>query len=284
MKIRKRSADADPFTPTFRVDSSKPSVRPSRRSDNTDLAPPSGFTPTFIYHSTLETSGLHKRFLWLIPAIIKGAAGAARGAFRTGGSVASKIANEAIKTGKAFKNTKPDAGNPAKISNLVGKNTKVPSKPPKFGERIKTIKDNKSFKDCLAIAAVSYIEDMAFHAGNNIPEGGFKAEEKALVLTIFTEEDNKGGNEATVQTYNDDFYHPDRLEPGRCSNFNDPFENSISGYDVKLGCCKFYKDPDCNSSIFAATNREHADLQDDSNNSISSFACTFDMNCNDLPP
>lgn len=283
MKAAKRSVEANPFTPTFRVDSSKPPVRPSRRSDSTNPAPPSSFTPTFIVDSKPEISGLHKRFFWLIPAIIKGATGAARGAVRAGGSVAAKIANEAIKSGKAFKNTKPEAGNPAKISSQVGKNTKVPSKPATFGDKIKAIKDNKSFKDCLAIAAVAYVGDMAFHTGTNIPEGGFKAEENALVLTVFTEEDNKGGDESTVQTYNDDFYHPDRLEPGRCSNFDDPFENSITGYDVKLGCCKFYKDPDCKSSIFAAANREHADLQDDANNSISSFACTFDMDCKDIP-
>jgi hypothetical protein len=148
----------------------------------------------FIYDSTLDMPGLHKRFFWLIPAIIPGAA---RGAVRTGSSVASKIANEAIKTGKAFKNTKPDADIPVKISTEVGKNTKVPSKSSTFGERIKTIKDHKSFKDCLAIAAVSYVGDMDFHAGTNIPEGGFKAEEKALVLIVFTEEDSKGGDEAT---------------------------------------------------------------------------------------
>lgn len=200
-----------------------------------------------------------------------------------GGSVASKLANEAIKTGKAFKNTKQDTGSPAKISNQVGKNTKVPNKPAKFGEKMKAIKDNKSFKDCLALAAVSYVGDMAFHAGTNVPPGGFTPEEKALVLTVFTNEDNKGGDESTVQTYNDDFYHPDRLELGRCSNFEDPFENSITGYDMALGCCRFYKDPGCKNSIFAATNREHADLQDDANYSISSFACTFDVNCKDLP-
>ncbi|KAL8724634.1 MAG: hypothetical protein Q9166_007844 [cf. Caloplaca sp. 2 TL-2023] len=249
METRKRSIEANPFTPIFKVDSSKP--------------------PTI--------------FFWLIPAIIKGVAGIARGAVRTGSSAALKSANEAVKTGKAFKNTKPEASNPAKISSQVGKNTKVPSKPAKFGEKIKMIKDNKSFKDCLALAAVSYVGDMAFHVGTNIPEGGSKPEEKALVLTVFTEEDNKGGDESTVQTYNDDFYHPDRLEPGRCSNFDDPFENSITGYDVALGCCKFYKDAGCKNSIFAATNREHADLQDDANNSISSFACTFDMGCKNLP-
>ena len=285
--IGKRFAGPDAFTPTFKLDSSKAPGRPgrpSRRSDNSlDLLPSSTFTPAFLVSLKPGMSTLHKRFFWLIPAIIRGVTGAARGAVRAGGSVASKLANDAIKTGKAFKNTKQDTGSPAKISNQVGKNTKVPNKPAKFGEKMKAIKDNKSFKDCLALAAVSYVGDMAFHTGTNVPPGGFTPEERALVLTVFTDEDNKGGDESTVQTYNDDFYHPDRLEPGRCSNFQDPFENSITGYDVALGCCRFYKDPGCKNAIFAATNREHADLQDDANDSISSFACTFDSDCKDIP-
>ncbi|KAL8714481.1 MAG: hypothetical protein Q9225_006573 [Loekoesia sp. 1 TL-2023] len=281
---RKRSAKADLFTPAFKVESSKHLIRPSRRSVSTNLALPSGFTPTFIVDPKPETSGLHRRFFWLIPSIVKAASGAGRGAVRAGGSATSKIANEAIKTGKAFKNTKPEAGNPARIVSQVGKDTKVPSKPAKFDEKIKTIKDNKSFKDCLALAAVSTVGNMAFHAGSNVPQGGFKAEEKALVLTVFTEEDNKGGSESTIQTYNDDFYYTDRLIPGTCSDFEEPFENSITGYNVALGYCKFYKDSDCKSSIFAATNREHANLQDDANNSISSVAYIFDMDCKDLPP
>ena len=285
--VAKRSVEGRPSTSGFRFEPIFDSKSRHKRFNNANSIPKSAFTPTFLVTHSPKTSSLSRRKFPPPGAVIKAASGTSSVAKAGKGAIAKAgkgVIDNAIKTGKAFQSPKQEASNPAKINSQVGKNTKPPAKPAKMDEKLKTIKDNKSFKDYLGLAAVSTVGAMALHTGFEVPYSGFKAEEKAMVLTIFTNEDNNGGKEATVQTYNDDFFHPDRLQPEECTPFAGPYQDSISGYDVKLGCCIFYRDVDCKNSLFAASNREHADLQGDSNDSITSFACTFDPDCKGLPP
>ena len=92
---------------------------------------------------------------------------------------------------------------------------------------------------------------------------------------------NAGSGTESIITYNPSCARnlgPIALDPSEHQpSMDSPFAACLHDRHLRL------KDPGCKNAIFAATNREHADLQDDANDSISSFACTFDSDCKDIP-
>ncbi|KAI5809468.1 hypothetical protein BZA77DRAFT_297939 [Pyronema omphalodes] len=58
-----------------------------------------------------------------------------------------------------------------------------------------------------------------------------------------------------------------------CYQMEELWDNQVSSYRVKNGCCAFYNERDCTKELFSATNRSHGKIGKWHNDKISSYKC-----------
>ncbi|KAF2868836.1 hypothetical protein BDV95DRAFT_621324 [Massariosphaeria phaeospora] len=119
--------------------------------------------------------------------------------------------------------------------------------------------------------------------GNQYPSPEDKADQ-AIIVGAAKNEDAK--YDFVWQTYPDNLHRGGRLRYESCMSWegDKDVDNTITNVEVQGGCCTFYDEPDCKKPLFAMTNRQDGNLKKAGNDAITSFWCTFDLNCAGAPP
>lgn len=145
---------------------------------------------------------------------------------------------------------------------------------------------------CLEAVAVA-VADAELHI-DDVPEGGFKAQENLLMVILDSnidgkEQDKHGekvsdNTQVIYATHNDAFWHNNRINEFECKTAGAD-EGIVSAYNVTGGCCVFYRDDNCAQPLFSASDRQDMDLPKNGpdNDLVSSLACTYDLNCAGVP-
>lgn len=156
-----------------------------QQSAGTDLIPMARFTPSFASSTTTiqvpDQPRYRKRFPQIFLIVGRVIAQAASAAARAGSSLlgasgnwASRVGNNAAKTGKAYQSSKAGANRRSKAVQRVGKDTKPATKSNQFTKQMTKVLKHKSFKDYLAIAAVATVGEITFHTGPEITPRWFQ--------------------------------------------------------------------------------------------------------------
>ncbi|KAF2814144.1 uncharacterized protein BDZ99DRAFT_459854 [Mytilinidion resinicola] len=118
---------------------------------------------------------------------------------------------------------------------------------------------------------------------NHFPSPAEQADQTiVMVADPNTDAQPEGNPSINIQTWPDNYNRNRRVVYQTCSSIE---SNDITLMQVWGGCCKFYDDEKCSpdTSLFSMTNRQDGQLKGKDNDSISSFWCTFDLNCAGAP-
>lgn len=112
-------------------------------------------------------------------------------------------------------------------------------------------------------------------------------EDERMIMMFYNEDTKSTGNQDTRAarfTYLDNYDRYDRIPYAACGNIYDKDNDRITWLETWNGCCRYYGEHDCHMGLFSQSDREDGKLKGDHNDAISSYWCTFDLNCAGAPP
>jgi hypothetical protein len=120
------------------------------------------------------------------------------------------------------------------------------------------------------------------------PVSDSSADSAVVVVADISEDarDNNGEPRILWQTWPDSYHRANRIGYESCNSLKGTDQNNAwTLVQVWGGCCNFYNGENCeaDSGLFAMTNREDGDINGKNNDAVSSFWCTFDLNCKGAP-